>query len=319
MNIVLLLFYDRDNEMKMVEVGLSHELYQASENMYLHLDLPRLVAETLSTTSLPQQRQLLSNIVLTGGNTRLAGFGNRLAHDLRAALPKSLAPCVRVVDPRLMTGRSDAVIGAAYVRKWRDARWITRHDFILNGLESCIATESETSSLSDDDLSVSEKMDTDNVDSVQSDGLAGGDIACDGLAVIDTVADSQATAVLEKVNIDNLTAAVKTASLDTDAIVSGDNVTRSLEREISHSVESATFCGIVSDDTGSQLVDNVRSVRKRESPTTESRAVISAASGSTITGLDDDITMDVSSAILDVVKLSNMTLSGTASDREIDV
>lgn len=61
------------------------------------------------------------------------GLPFRLIRDLESTLPDPLASCVHVVDPRLMTGRSDAVIGAAYVRKWTQAEWITRRDYILNG------------------------------------------------------------------------------------------------------------------------------------------------------------------------------------------
>ena len=118
----------------MIEVRLGHELYQAAENMYLSLDLPRVIADLILSLEPSLHRRLLSNIVLTGGNSRLNGLSIRLVRDLEAVLPASLASCVHVVDPRLMTGRSDAVIGAAYVRKWCHAKWTTRRDYILNGL-----------------------------------------------------------------------------------------------------------------------------------------------------------------------------------------
>jgi hypothetical protein len=123
----------RDNEVNVAEVHLSHELYQAAENLYLRLDLPRVIVECVSSLSVPCQCRLLTNIILTGGNSRLTGLGPRLARDLQSILPRTTAASVRVSDPRLMTGRSDAVIGAAYVRKWQDARWITRRDFVLDG------------------------------------------------------------------------------------------------------------------------------------------------------------------------------------------
>jgi len=117
-----------------IEVRLSHELYQAAENMYLSLDLPRVIADLILSLDPSLHRRLLSNIVLTGGNSRLNGLPFRLVRDLEAVLPASLASCVHVVDPRLMTGRSDAVIGAAYVRKWCNAAWTTRRDYILSGV-----------------------------------------------------------------------------------------------------------------------------------------------------------------------------------------
>ena len=118
----------------MIEVRLGHELYQAAENMYLSLDLPRVIADLILSLDPSLHRRLLSNIVLTGGNSRLNGLSMRLVRDLEAVLPASLASCVHVVDPRLMTGRSDAVIGAAYVRKWCHSKWTTRCDYILDGL-----------------------------------------------------------------------------------------------------------------------------------------------------------------------------------------
>lgn len=131
--LISLLFLFRGNEVSIAEVHLSHELYQAAENLYLCLDLPRVIVDSVSSLSVPCQCRLLTNIILTGGNSRLTGLGPRLARDLQSMLPRTTAASVRVSDPRLMTGRSDAVIGAAYVRKWQDARWITRRDFILDG------------------------------------------------------------------------------------------------------------------------------------------------------------------------------------------
>ena len=37
---------------------------------------------------------------------------------------------VRVCDPRLMTGRTDAVVGASYIKKWDSVNWITRREFV---------------------------------------------------------------------------------------------------------------------------------------------------------------------------------------------
>jgi len=124
----------RNGEARLIEVHLSHELYQAAENMYVSLNLPNIIADLILSLDPSLHRRLLSNIVLTGGNSRLNGLPFRLVRDLEAVLPASLASCVHVVDPRLMTGRSDAVIGAAYVRKWSHATWTTRRDYILRGL-----------------------------------------------------------------------------------------------------------------------------------------------------------------------------------------
>jgi len=151
--------YARNGEARVIEVRLGHELYQAAENMYLNLNLPSTIADIILSLDPSLHRRLLSNIVLTGGNSRVNGLPVRLIRDLEAALPASLASCVHVVDPRLMTGRSDAVIGAAYVRKWCNATWTTRRDYILNGLGDSPSTVSlyqsdGTQSSSDDTMSV---------------------------------------------------------------------------------------------------------------------------------------------------------------------
>ena len=124
----------RDDKPKYFDVKLSHELYQLAEDMYLHLQLPQLILQSLeSLDSSSMKRQLISNIILTGGNCRLSGLAHRLSHDLQRLLPGDLSTSVRVVDPRLMTGRSDAVIGASYIKKWHHALWISRKDFIVLG------------------------------------------------------------------------------------------------------------------------------------------------------------------------------------------
>ena len=91
------------------------------------------------------------------GNSRLNGLSLRLVRDLEAVLPASLASCVNIVDPRLMTGRTDAVIGAAYVRKWSSATWTTRRDYILRGVGEPSSSHPDTGGIrtqSDDTGSV---------------------------------------------------------------------------------------------------------------------------------------------------------------------
>lgn len=114
---------------------MSHELYQVSEDMYLHLDLPHRILNSLASYPQTVQARLLSNIILTGGNCRLTGLAARLTADLEKCLPEELVGSLRVVDPRLMTGRSDAVIGASYIKKWPHTKWITRRDYVMNRLD----------------------------------------------------------------------------------------------------------------------------------------------------------------------------------------
>ena len=139
-----LVFCFRGNESRVVKVKLGHELYQAAENLYLALDLPRLIIDSISTLSLESQRRLLANIVLSGGNSRLTGLAPRLARDLQATLPSTTAQSVCVKDPRLMTGRSDAVIGASFIQNWNDAIWLTRRDFVLEGLDARLGVDDVT-------------------------------------------------------------------------------------------------------------------------------------------------------------------------------
>ena len=51
----------------MIEVRLSHELYQAAENMYVSLDLATVVRDLVLSLESSFHRRLLSNIILTGG------------------------------------------------------------------------------------------------------------------------------------------------------------------------------------------------------------------------------------------------------------
>ena len=123
----------RNGKLQHLQVELSHELYQASEDMYLNLNLPGMIQSSVASLEPAVCRKLLSNIVLTGGNCRLAGLALRLTRDLQHAIPEC-ASILRICDPRLMRGRTDAVIGASYVKKWEGAQWTTRKDYIVHGL-----------------------------------------------------------------------------------------------------------------------------------------------------------------------------------------
>jgi len=111
--------------------------------MYLHLNLPRTILDSIAGLDINHKKQLIGNIILTGGNCRLTGLSLRLTSDLQKLLPQELVGSVHVVDPRLMTGRSDAVIGASYVKRWPNVQWITRKDYILGA---------------DDDMNVSSSL-----------------------------------------------------------------------------------------------------------------------------------------------------------------
>jgi actin-related protein len=105
------------------------------------MDLVSLVSQCLAKVEDANlKKRLLSNIVLTGGNNRLNGLAIRLTRDLQEALP-DYDSVIRVTDPRLMTGRTDALIGASYIKNWTGAEWITRNNYILYGPQDAILKE----------------------------------------------------------------------------------------------------------------------------------------------------------------------------------
>ena len=95
-----------------------------------------MVARAVQDFDAETQANLLHHIVLTGGNFRISGFAFRLERDLADVLAPEVRNSVRVCDPRLMSGRTDAVIGASYVKRWAHAQWISSYDFVLNGTQN---------------------------------------------------------------------------------------------------------------------------------------------------------------------------------------
>lgn len=69
-------------------ISLGSELYTAPELMYISMDLPEVVKQV--TKGLPEEirEDCLTRILLTGGNTDLAGFELRLKQDLKKVLPE---------------------------------------------------------------------------------------------------------------------------------------------------------------------------------------------------------------------------------------
>ena len=118
---------------QLLGLKLGHELYLSVEEMYENLNLPAMVAQAVEGFDVDTQRSLLHHIVLTGGNFRINGFAFRLERDLTDTLPAELRNSVRVCDPRLMSGRTDAVIGASYLKRWSHARWTSSYDYVMNG------------------------------------------------------------------------------------------------------------------------------------------------------------------------------------------
>ena len=102
--------------------------------MYLNLRLAEMIKASVSQFDPMTQTKLLSNIVLSGGSCRLSGLSNRLTRDLQEVLSEH-SNCIRVCDPRLMTGRTDVVVGASYIKKLDSVNWIDRQEYVYNGID----------------------------------------------------------------------------------------------------------------------------------------------------------------------------------------
>ncbi len=135
--VTISLFLFRQGKTQCYQTTLAHELYLVAEDMYLNVDVTSMIAAVLERLDQSLRKRLLMSIVLTGGNSRLNGLSLRLTRDLQDMYP-DYAQLIKVLDPRLMTGRTDAVIGASYIRKCHDADWVTQQDYILYGAKHCV-------------------------------------------------------------------------------------------------------------------------------------------------------------------------------------
>ena len=98
--------------LEMTEVTLSTELFYAPEMMYQSLDLPAMIKEATRDLEADYVKEVFSNILVTGGNSDLQGFSQRLSVDLRDAMPEyammiNVYPFAQVGNPSW-----DAVMGA---------------------------------------------------------------------------------------------------------------------------------------------------------------------------------------------------------------
>ncbi|KAF4518234.1 hypothetical protein B566_EDAN006915 [Ephemera danica] len=127
------------------QISLGNEVFRAPEYMYIQLDLPRVIVEVTQGLPEDQLRECLSHIALTGGNTCLAGFEQRLRRDLGALLPEHEAVIELV---RGLGSRScDAALGSTFIPfpmkqgilpeppEPGTPCWISRDDFIFYGTE----------------------------------------------------------------------------------------------------------------------------------------------------------------------------------------
>ncbi|XP_070568284.1 uncharacterized protein [Ptychodera flava] len=116
------------------KIDLGTERFLAPEDMYLHLGLPKMIQDAISACHQATHKSLLSRLILTGGNTQLTGFANRLSKDLKELMPK-YADVIHVVHPS--TNALSRALNA-WTLHYKAAplaycKWITKEDYILHG------------------------------------------------------------------------------------------------------------------------------------------------------------------------------------------
>ncbi|XP_067000649.2 uncharacterized protein [Anabrus simplex] len=134
-------------------VSLGEELYLAPELMYASLDLPHLIKDVVLGLPEPIQRDCLSHILITGGNTDLAGFKSRMCRDLCDLLPEFR----NILNVKSCPGSTSwsVAMGSTYVSLPRTVHsdvimqeydpgtpfWLSREQYILHGCESLTCCE----------------------------------------------------------------------------------------------------------------------------------------------------------------------------------
>ncbi|XP_002732901.1 uncharacterized protein LOC100371859 [Saccoglossus kowalevskii] len=119
------------------KVDLGTERFLACEDMYLRLDLPSMINSAIQACHPSTHKLLLSRLILTGGNTQLTGFANRIYKDLREIVP-NYADSIYFVQPN-----SNALSRAlnAWTVHYKAAplatcKWTSREDYILHGVDA---------------------------------------------------------------------------------------------------------------------------------------------------------------------------------------
>ena len=136
--------------MEKTEVTLSTELFYAPEMMYQSLDLPAMIKEASRDLEADYVKEVFSNILVTGGNSDLKGFSQRLSVDLRDAMPEysmiiNVYPFTQLGSPSW-----DAVMGAHSVSEEEveiDEEivgagvpfWMTREEYITFGTHKLLS------------------------------------------------------------------------------------------------------------------------------------------------------------------------------------
>ncbi|KAH0559060.1 uncharacterized protein LOC123273703 [Cotesia glomerata] len=128
------------------KVSLGPELYVAPEMMYISLGLPQIIKDVTAGLSENTMQDCLSHILLTGGNTDLAGFALRLKKDLRETLPEYES----VLEVRSCPGTHswNVAMGSTYVPlavhpdktppEYVEGNpfWLSREEYVLFGCQS---------------------------------------------------------------------------------------------------------------------------------------------------------------------------------------
>ncbi|XP_077977047.1 uncharacterized protein LOC144432655 [Glandiceps talaboti] len=118
------------------KVDIGTERYLACEDMYLHLDLPTMIHDAVHACRPALHRSLLSRLILTGGNTQLTGFANRLTRDLKVLMPK-YADVIHIVQPatNVLSRALNAWTVHYKAAPLAYCEWISKEEYIVHGVE----------------------------------------------------------------------------------------------------------------------------------------------------------------------------------------
>uniref|UniRef100_T1JAT2 F-box domain-containing protein n=1 Tax=Strigamia maritima TaxID=126957 RepID=T1JAT2_STRMM len=132
---------------KLHRIDLGAELHLAPETMYAALGLPEIIQTCVEDLDKQESHDVLGKIILTGGNTELRGFANRLTKDLRQLMPQFSA----IINTPTFSGcRScDVAMGGSRIHtplasstsEWNgagEAVWVSREMYILYGTDRLI-------------------------------------------------------------------------------------------------------------------------------------------------------------------------------------
>jgi actin-related protein len=120
------------------EIVLEEEVFKAAEGVFNPMivesrepGLVGMITECVSKVEIRRRAELLGNVILCGGNTKLQNFVNRLEKDLRCCFPASLKVKIHAGNDRqFLTWSGGAVVSALSTFQ---TMWITQADYDENG------------------------------------------------------------------------------------------------------------------------------------------------------------------------------------------